>query len=226
MRYWYRAGGPENRFHAEKQEFTVLAIRGRDIDKVVWISNTLNARSLSVSEHRHARLAQTDAEPYIDKLWDQVCIQMAELGVVPKPEDFLLTLVQGFPMYDSTTETLHMLAISAYLEAVGSKLPLLAAEVLKVVRKESLAEIYHIEAAFGPLGNFGIVITSNGRMGLLPVPTTLIGDTLCIFHGVSVPFVLAPTVEGRFKLVGQAYVQGVMNGELVGHSEAEMILLE
>jgi hypothetical protein len=61
---------------------------------------------------------------------------------------------------------------------------------------------------------------------IVPAPSTRIGDILCIFHGVSVPFVLAPTTQGRFKLVGQVYMHGVMDGELVDQLEAEDILLQ
>lgn len=39
------------------------------------------------------------------------------------------------------------------------------------------------------------------------------GDQICILYGCSVPVVLRPEGGGRWKLVGECYVQGVMDGE-------------
>lgn len=39
------------------------------------------------------------------------------------------------------------------------------------------------------------------------------GDAICVLDGASVPFVLRPVEGGRFKVVGDAYVSGIMDGE-------------
>jgi hypothetical protein len=70
------------------------------------------------------------------------------------------------------------------------------------------------------------VVTSNGRIGLGVEQSIEVGDRICIFHGVSVPFVLAETTEGRFKIAVQAYIHGIMSGELIDRFEAEDIVLE
>jgi hypothetical protein len=74
--------------------------------------------------------------------------------------------------------------------------------------------------------HYCIVVTSNGRVGLGLEKGIRVGDRICIFHGVSVPFVLAATAEGRFKIAAQAYIHGVMSGELIDRFEAEDIVLE
>ncbi|RDW58643.1 hypothetical protein BP6252_13119 [Coleophoma cylindrospora] len=55
--------------------------------------------------------------------------------------------------------------------------------------------------------------TGNEYIGLVP-DTTLIGDTVAIIRGCSVPVVL-PTVEEGFHLVGDCYIHGTMYGEAV-----------
>ncbi|KAG5917041.1 hypothetical protein E4U42_007406 [Claviceps africana] len=51
-------------------------------------------------------------------------------------------------------------------------------------------------------------------IGLMPVLTRE-GDMVVIFHGCDVPYVIRPAQEeqGCYRLVGEAYVHGVMNGE-------------
>ena len=58
------------------------------------------------------------------------------------------------------------------------------------------------------------------RSGLLGLgPRGLFGDKECFYEvhvikGAKVPYVLANYGEGKYKLVGEAYVQGIMNGEV------------
>lgn len=64
-------------------------------------------------------------------------------------------------------------------------------------------------------------VTKGGYWGLGPA-TIQGGDVCAILLGADVPFVLRPTAEeGTFKLVGQAYVYGVMYGELLKRSDGE-----
>jgi hypothetical protein len=59
--------------------------------------------------------------------------------------------------------------------------------------------------------------TSNGRLGMGPQRIEP-GDIVCVFRGVPIPLILRLEPSGAqgeeiFKLVGEAYVQGVMDGE-------------
>lgn len=62
--------------------------------------------------------------------------------------------------------------------------------------------------------------TQHGMLGLGP-SVLREGDLCCIIFGASVPFILRP-VGSRYRLVGEAYVHGVMYGEAM----AERILAE
>ena len=54
-------------------------------------------------------------------------------------------------------------------------------------------------------------MTRKGYVGLAHAQSE-IGDMICVLEGCTVPMILRPCNRG-FRLVGDAYVHGVMNGE-------------
>lgn len=62
-----------------------------------------------------------------------------------------------------------------------------------------------------------LCFTENRMMGLMPLRTKE-EDIVVILHGCDVPYVVRPTpVEGYYRLVGECYVHGIMNGEMMSH---------
>lgn len=59
-------------------------------------------------------------------------------------------------------------------------------------------------------------LTRDGRLGLGP-RITAGGDQIWLPMGADTPFVLRPLHDGNFKILGQAYLHGVMHGEAVAH---------
>ena len=53
-----------------------------------------------------------------------------------------------------------------------------------------------------------------GYIGLGPIDIT-IGDTVCVFLGGDLPFVLRPLHGGKWRLLGEAYCHNIMDGELM-----------
>lgn len=52
-------------------------------------------------------------------------------------------------------------------------------------------------------------------------------DQVYIFHGESLPFIIRPQENGRYKLVGEAYVYGIMHGEVLEtNPKAGFVVLE
>lgn len=64
------------------------------------------------------------------------------------------------------------------------------------------------------LKNRRLGFTRNGYLGLFPAHTE-IGDEVHVFDGCNVPFALRKAAEGKFRLVGECYVCGIMDGEAV-----------
>ena len=55
-------------------------------------------------------------------------------------------------------------------------------------------------------------ITNSGALACVP-KATCHGDIICVLFGGEVPYVLRPTGTGRFSVVGECYLHGIMNGE-------------
>lgn len=63
-------------------------------------------------------------------------------------------------------------------------------------------------------------LTENGYVGLRPEGTKE-GDVVAVFLGAELPYALRPAEDvGRWLLVGDAYVYGVMDGEIVEKGSA------
>jgi len=59
-----------------------------------------------------------------------------------------------------------------------------------------------------------LIRTFHGHCGLAP-ETTEPGDQIWLLQCAQVPFVLRPRLDGRYSLVGEAYIHGVMFGEAI-----------
>lgn len=57
-------------------------------------------------------------------------------------------------------------------------------------------------------------LSSDNRVGLAP-ESAAVGDVISVFYGSDVPFVLRLDGDGRYRLLGEAYVHGIMDGELM-----------
>jgi hypothetical protein len=62
--------------------------------------------------------------------------------------------------------------------------------------------------------HYKLCATQNGFVGLVPL-STRVGDTVCVFSGGAMPFVLRPSMNrrGRHRLIGGCYIHGMMKGE-------------
>ncbi|KAF8866367.1 hypothetical protein BDZ45DRAFT_579097 [Acephala macrosclerotiorum] len=56
--------------------------------------------------------------------------------------------------------------------------------------------------------------TTSGYIGSVPHESQ-IGDMICIFEGGKVPFVVRNKSGGGQQLVGECYIHGIMDGELM-----------
>lgn len=63
--------------------------------------------------------------------------------------------------------------------------------------------------------------SKQGYIGLAPQHAE-VGDTICVFFGSTVPHIVRPVSKDRYKLVGESYVLGVMERELMGNESSSM----
>jgi hypothetical protein len=69
-------------------------------------------------------------------------------------------------------------------------------------------------AAKDVIGDRRLVLTSKGYLRLV-AQSAGVGDQVWVLSGLSTPFVLRPLSNGRYSLMGEAYVHGIMCGEAV-----------
>jgi len=65
-------------------------------------------------------------------------------------------------------------------------------------------------------------ISHNGFMGLVPKASD-VGDEICILFGAATPFVIRSLDAGIYKFIGECYVYGLMNGEVLNGLPEERI---
>jgi hypothetical protein len=71
-------------------------------------------------------------------------------------------------------------------------------------------------------------LSAAGRVGLAP-PTVQAGDRVCIFLGGRVPYIIRPCADkpATFNIVGEAYVHGIMYGEVFeDDTERKIVAIE
>ncbi|KAG4428186.1 hypothetical protein IFR05_016330 [Cadophora sp. M221] len=140
-------------------------------------------------------------------------------------QDIGQTITAGFrnedlPRFETDFAAFRLHAISTSPSAVKrATTATLAPEGLPALRKfaekGSLDEIYWATSRF--CTGRKIFSTRKGGTGLGPEILKK-GDLCCVLFGACVPIVLRPIEEG-YKLVGEAYIQGVMKGEAVTELE-------
>ena len=57
-------------------------------------------------------------------------------------------------------------------------------------------------------------ITSRGHLGLGP-SAILPGDKIAVLFGAELPFILRQDDKGYYQIIGEAYVHGIMDGEIM-----------
>ncbi|KAF2245420.1 HET-domain-containing protein [Trematosphaeria pertusa] len=212
---WYRAGGRGELFSASPREDNVLEVAGFVFDKIAWTSTLIQSHNITLTPHTWDEEIHVVGEPYIDILWKETSSAAAELGMPLRHDDYTLTLVSGYSNRNSKTPdmTLHRANFKAYRCVARS----LFSNASDVGTKPATGDgdLYRMQAKITGCKMRRLALTEGGRLGLVPGLTTEVGDVCCIFIGVSVPLILKPANNGRYRLGGDGYISGVMDGELM-----------
>jgi hypothetical protein len=76
---------------------------------------------------------------------------------------------------------------------------------------EAIASLYR--SRMNEMRNKRPYLSKNGYVGMGPV-TTIPGDVIVVLIGAQIPYVLRPEGQGRFTFLGEAYCDGIMDGEI------------
>lgn len=192
-----------------------LSIQGVEVDKVLKIAK---------AQYRH--LKEMDKRKKLMTEFHEETLRMAqEVYGTPEPEEYCRTLIANTPrsLDGRKWSTEEMRAGYQALFAEG---PLQAH--LNAMEK-SLSGLY-VSCAIQACGGRRFITTTKGRVGLAPADCKE-GDVICVFLGSGVPYVLRPNVVGAgesstFSFVGDCYLHGIMNSEVLDMLERKDTKLE
>ena len=192
-----------------------LSIKGVEVDKVLKIAKA----RLSLLEDMDKRIK------HLREFLQETLRMAQEVYGTPEPKEYCRTLICDTQreLDGRKWSTEEMCAGYRVFCAEG---PLQAH--LNATEK-SLGGLY---ACIAPLvcGGRRFITTIKGRVGLAPVDCKE-GDVICVFLGSGVPYVLRPNAAGAgkgptFSLIGECYLHGIMNSEVLDMLERNDTELE
>ncbi|KAI1374161.1 HET-domain-containing protein [Hypoxylon crocopeplum] len=201
----------------------ILKIHGVEIDTVVQCSRPLEAKEF------HAKLMHEETELAIEHLWHGICHkdQFNLTETYPNGQEALFALMQTVSnacvqiatregkAYRDIPRTRWLQQHATFLtnalanSDVCPKLRQLAAEAAGAHKGEDWSR-----AANGASKNRKFARTEKGYYVLGPKVMEE-GDIVCVLFGGKMPFCLRPWQDHQYLLVGECYVHGFMDGEVM-----------
>lgn len=242
----YKTGGSADRLqyqvHGGFGVDRLLTLHGFVFDHLAWTSELLKTENFALNPDRWDAKLRTSQQAYIEVLWNYVSLAFTRHPGPTEPldcaryeDDFSFTLVTGYnnPRFVSPRE--HRRRFKAYLRALQRACNLEERAGTAASSDKEACDASRYEVNTRNCSSRRLAVTALGRFALVPKFAQR-GDVCCVFLGMVTPFVLRPAAvqndgEGRcYHLVGEAYVHGVMGGELVdaldsGDIEKEEITL-
>lgn len=224
--YGYKAGGSLGAFSARIAKTRYLQVSGFVFDKILWRSSQLNGAHFRFLLGRWDRSTNA-TELYLDRLWRAIASTAQELRLDIRREDFTRTLLRDYFMDPVISDEDHQADMESY-----RKVALALLERRDLYSKNAITEAELSDATWisnkldSRTHGRSLFLTRGGRFGLGPGGATAIGDLCTIVMGGTVPFLLTPGDEGRYRLVEECYVHGAMGGELLGQFQPTTIVIE
>jgi hypothetical protein len=211
---WFKAGGTRELFAATSCGKSYLSVGGYTFDTVIWRSKKICWRGkLDTIDGAKNELNMES----IDTLWDDLMQGSSQFGIAVRQVDSWRTLMRGYPAVRGShmiSDELQQRIVDAHRKSITVARPSgLEAGVMTVDEQRHAS---YFNGRLEAIRNASILITENGRIGLAPLGDLVeVGDVCCIIFGASVPFLLTQAKEGRHKLIGECYINGVMDGEIM-----------
>lgn len=211
----YSAGGWKEKFHCQASNNPnekLLTVQGFLFDTVAWVSRPIYSWNLNINPNNWDDEARSCGIAFTEVLWKQVLNGLESMSNPPeiRQEDVGLTLTQNYTP-DPTKVALHSTFYKAYLRVIQKGLE---GDDYENAREEDWLNARNFQTHTAMCHARRLAITAKGRLALVHLQTEP-GDVCGIFLGATVPYILRPAQKNRHHLVGESYVHGVMNGELI-----------
>lgn len=205
----YTSGGTNWKFAAQLLPDNVISVAGMRVDAVSWTSLPLRADNLrsnvSLWEPRF-RDAKVSA---VEVIWKSL-LETSKRPGGELASEFSLVASRGRPDTRVGDHVDNFLAYCEHLrQLAGSEGP-----SPFPAPGSDRASPSNGELAMTRCRDRRVAYTTQGRLALVPLVAEY-GDVCCIFRGMAAPVVLRQTSENMYRLVGDMYLDGVMDGELL-----------
>ena len=192
-----------------------LSIKGVEVDKI-----------LKVAKAQYRFQKEMDKRKKLMTELHKETLRMAqEVYRTPEPEEYCRTLIvnRSTPLDGRQWSTQEIRTGYRGCFAEGP----LQAHLNAIER--SLSGLYASDAIRACCGR-RFITTTKGRVGLAPADSKE-GDVICVFLGSGTPYVLRPNAAGAgksstFSFVGECYLHGIMNSEVLDMLERNDTELE
>lgn len=212
-----------------------LRLEGAMFETITQVSNPLEVNEASFSwadvldAFRPQWAGQVSGTVFMDALWRTLTANMEKIGgSLPASAQFgwgfvelLLRRAVIGPSPLATQRLIDVLTQASSASGAGTPIaPEKIHQCLAILRGPPSQQVAAVKARIEAYrvmmetvcGTRRLLLTNGQYLGIGP-RSTAVGDQIWIFPGASVPFVLRPRSSGRFRLVGEAYVHGIMYGE-------------
>lgn len=213
-----------------------LRIRGRVIDSIQRLGTDMSDVGEFAPVHAQARGSAEKRKWVLGRVdsWYDECQTIAESAGIDKPglkdavliENFLEHLIPG----SGAIASKGFFTCQQYLKTVlAAEDEAAYLEVLHNTTSEVREIIHVVESYLSRLFYRRFGCTRDRRIGWMPLVAEK-GDRICVFDGMEYPYAIRPKegAGGKYMLVGECYISGLMNGEAMKMSgvESEIITLE
>ncbi|KAH7092147.1 heterokaryon incompatibility protein-domain-containing protein [Paraphoma chrysanthemicola] len=221
----YEAGGRVDSLQFKIQENRILLTPGLIFDELCWTSEILKSGDLALDLNGQDENSVQPQQPYIQVLLDEVTLAYQQYrgaertwDPVQHKNDFSYTLVTGYNNKEDISQKSHASIFNAYCHFLEIRRaePQLPADYVMSSKQAKKARRFERDTQNCDGRRLGIL--KSGKLALIP-KFAQNGDACAILAGMATPFILRRADanlhgEGYHHLVGEAYVRGVMRGEL------------
>jgi hypothetical protein len=140
---------------------------------------------------------------------------MAQLMQSEVYNDFIRALCCDWNPVDQTSPTTHVISLMG----------LAVADLVIGQNNWDEGDAYRLLIAQGLTYRSRLCFLEDGYVGWAPAEAE-VGDVVCVLNGSVAPFALRAIQDGTFLFVGECYVHGLMNGEILhlGKEERDFVI--
>ncbi|OHW94170.1 hypothetical protein CSPAE12_07201 [Colletotrichum incanum] len=185
----------------------MLRIRGRIVDRVQLLGSNNrrlgDARIVEKMLNGNVQLIRNNIQKMLRQRWQwlEECLAIAKTSSKTNS----LAVVRS-----ELSTQIRLFKAMAYEKHHGSWLSAIIASMS--LQSSHLLESMIMEKLHRRFGS-----TENGRIGWLPLFADE-GDFICVFDGMELPYAIRPASDGRYLLIGESIILGLMRGEAMGLS--------